>query len=161
MTQELIMKKLESMGYRPQIDKDGDIAFMYQMRQLFIVSRNIEEDPYVLIYQPELAAIEEGEELLTFAACNDVTRDSKVIKIYVDPNMETVSSSCEFFFTDDSFDLQLSMALKMLGVVRKVFLNRLSELKDAANGQDDDNFDNDDDDDDSGCANEEFCNDIE
>ena len=42
----------------------------------------------------------EGEETLTLAVCNKVSRDLKLAKVFIDQTLESVSTSCEFFYTD-------------------------------------------------------------
>ena len=34
---ELILQTLEKMGYKPEIDEDGDIQIRYQMKTIFVL----------------------------------------------------------------------------------------------------------------------------
>lgn len=136
MKKDLIIKKLEDMGYRPNLDKDGDIAFMFQMKQLYLVGQSVEEDSYAVLYYPEFYDIAEGDEVLALTAANTCTRETKQVKYFVDSSMKTVSATCEFFFTEESIEFLLSKSLRLMGIVRTTFMNKLRELETAANSDD-------------------------
>lgn len=40
---DLVVKTLESMGYNPKIDDDGDVMFHYQMKLIYILGTQMEE----------------------------------------------------------------------------------------------------------------------
>ena len=60
---ELILHTLEKMGYKPEIDGDGDISVRYQMKSIFVFVGD-EEDSYVAVLLPQFHEIAEGEESL-------------------------------------------------------------------------------------------------
>ena len=49
---ELIKTTLIKMGYNPQIDNDGDIALTYQMKKLYVITSDDEDDQYVTALLP-------------------------------------------------------------------------------------------------------------
>ena len=60
----------------------------------------------------------EGEETLTLAVCNKVSRDVKLAKVIIDQTLESVSVSCEFFYTDmESLKNNVEHVLNILGMV--------------------------------------------
>ena len=125
---ELILQTLEKMGYKPEIDEDGDILIRYQMKSIFVFVGD-EEDSYVAVLLPQFREIEEGEETLVLATCNKMTRELKLVKVFVDQTFKNVSASCEFFYAnEESLENSLDKSLQMLGVVRSQFRKNKTEL---------------------------------
>jgi len=125
---ELTMAAVEALGYKPQIDEDGDIMIRYQMKSIFILT-GPEDEQYMMIVLPQFAEIEEGEETLALATCNKVTREIKLVKVYIDQTLKSVSACCEFFYTDEeSLKTCIGHSLRILGMVRSTFNNTKAEL---------------------------------
>ena len=128
--EELAAKTIEKLGYKPQTDKDGDLFVLYQMKHLYVTARD-EEENYMSVIYPQFAEIAEGEDTLTLAACNKLTRDLRLVKVYVDQTFKRVSASCEFYYTDeDGLQECLERSLHILGVIRSVFRQTKKELCD-------------------------------
>ena len=73
----------------------------------------------------------EGEETLTLAVCNKVSRDLKLAKVFVDQTLEGVSASCEFFYTDmESLKNNVEHVLGILGMVRSTYYKAKAEFTD-------------------------------
>ena len=73
----------------------------------------------------------EGEETLTLAVCNKVSRDLKLAKVFVDQILEGVSASCEFFYTDmESLKNNVEHVLGILGMVRSTYYKAKAEFTD-------------------------------
>lgn len=118
---ELIMEVLENLGYQPRVDEEDDIFIRYQMKTIFFLIRN-EDEQYVSVVLPQFADVEEGEETLTLGVCNKMSRDLKIAKVYIDQTLKNVSASFEFFYTDQqSLANNVEYALKILGMVRTIF----------------------------------------
>lgn len=96
---EMIAEVVESLGYKHIVDDDGDIFVRYQMKNIYFMTGQ-DEDPYVSAILLQFADVNEGEETLTLAVCNKMTRDVKLAKVYIDQTLKSVSASCEFFYTD-------------------------------------------------------------
>jgi hypothetical protein len=125
---ELIFHTLEKMGYKPDIDEDGDIQIRYQMKSIFVFVGD-EEDSYVAVLLPQFHEIAEGEEPLVLATCNKMTRELKLAKVFVDQTFKSVSASCEFFYAnEESLELNIRRSLELLGVVRGIFRRDMDEL---------------------------------
>ena len=73
----------------------------------------------------------EGEETLTLAVCNKVSRDVKLAKVFIDHTLEGVSASCEFFYTDmESLKNNVEHVLGILGMVRSTYYKAKAEFTD-------------------------------
>ena len=125
---ELIMATLEKMGYSPEVDNDGDIRLLYQMKTIYVMTGD-EEEPYISMMLPQFHEIEDGQETMVLAVCNKLTRELKLAKVYVDQTFKNVTATCEFFYANnEALEQNLRNSLQMLGVVRTVFRKDLAEL---------------------------------
>jgi hypothetical protein len=126
--QELIISTLEKMGYQPKVDEDGDVSFRYQMKYLYVMNSE-KEEPFVTLLFPQFTDVEDGKELLVLGACNKLTRDLKLVKVYIDQTFKNVSASCDFYYTDEeALEDNLKRGLHILGAIRTLFRKELSEL---------------------------------
>ena len=125
---ELILATLEKMGYSPELDNDGDIRLLYQMKTIYVMTGD-EEEPYISMMLPQFHEIEDGQETMVLAVCNKLTRELKLAKVYVDQTFKNVTATCEFFYANnEALEQNLRNSLQMLGVVRTVFRKDLAEL---------------------------------
>lgn len=95
---------LSDEGYRPYVDEDGDVSFKVQGYYLYIFAN--EDDPnYLQLVMPGIKTIDmDGDDsiLATYcalAACNEMTRDKKIVKAYMSDKGK-VSLSCETYIDD-------------------------------------------------------------
>ena len=127
---ELILKTLEKMGYSPELDGDGDIMLHYQMKTIYVMTSD-DEEPYISMMLPQFQEIEDGKETLVLAVCNKMTRELKLVKVYIDQTFKSVTATCEFYYAnEEALEQNLRNSLQMLGVVRTVFRNDMAELSD-------------------------------
>ena len=125
---ELITQTLEKMGYKPEVDEDGDIMVRYQMKSIYVFVGD-EEDSYVAVLLPQFHEIGDGEETLVLATCNKMTRELQLAKVFVDHTFKNVSASCEFYYAnEESLEHSLDKSLQMLGIVRSQFRKNKAEL---------------------------------
>ena len=125
---ELILKTLEKIGYSPELDSDGDIMLHYQMKAIYVRTGD-EDEPYISMMLPQFHEIDEGKETLVLAVCNKMTRELKLVKVYIDQTFKNVTATCEFFYAnEESLEQNLRHSLQMLGIVRTVFMNDMAEL---------------------------------
>ncbi len=128
---ELIIHVLEKMGYKPEIDDDGDIMVMYQMKSIFILTSD-GDDKYVSVVLPRFHEMVEGEEVIEMATCNKLTRELKLVKVYVDQTFKNITATCDFFFVnEESLEYSLAQSMELLGVVRSVFRKEKKELSES------------------------------
>lgn len=125
---ELILRMIEGLGYKPQVDDDGDVKIRYQMKTIFVLVGD-EDDTYTLLTMPNFCDVEDGAEHIALAVCNKLTRDLRLAKVYVDQTFKYVSANCEFYYTDEaSLKLNIENSLKILGVVRTLYKKTQDEL---------------------------------
>ena len=125
---ELILQILEKMGYKPEIDNDGDIMFRYQMKSIFVMTGD-EDEKYVSVMLPQFHEIVDGEETLVLAVCNKMTRELKLAKVYVDQTFKNVTATCECFYNNaEALEDCIAKSLELLGVIRTVFRKNKAEL---------------------------------
>ena len=100
----------------------------YQMKAIYVMTGD-EEEPYISMMLPQFHEIDEGKETLVLAVCNKMTRELKLVKVYIDQTFKNVTATCEFFYAnEESLEQNLRNSLQMLGVVRTVFRNDMAEL---------------------------------
>ena len=126
---EQIINVLERMGYKPKIDKEGDIMLRYQLKTLFFLVNDDDEENFVNVILPQFAEIDDGEETLYLAACNKVTRGTRMVKVYVDQTFKNITASCEFYYAnDESLEFNLQKSLSILSIIRTLYRNCIKEL---------------------------------
>lgn len=119
---EVVVSVLQSLGFKPQIDDDGDIFVRYQMKTFYVMGANSGDEDYLVVVFPQMYEVDEGEETKVLAACNKTTR----AKVYIDQTLENVSASCEFYYNgEESLRTCLDKAIEILGMVRLTFINTM------------------------------------
>lgn len=127
---QLVMKVLKDMGYEPELDSDQDIRLCMEMKELYFFMPDEEEECFVNIVLPQLTGIKEGKEILALATCNIMTRDMKLLKVYVEKNHESVSASCEFIYTDeDSLKQNIVSSIEVMSIVKTLYRRKYAELE--------------------------------
>lgn len=126
---ENVATVLQGMGYTPQFDDDGDIHILYQMKHVFFLMSEEDDDNYLSIMLPQFIDIEEGEESMALAVCNKMTRELKLAKIYVDTTFKTVSGTCEIFYAnDEALEYGIRKSLRMIALMRSQYYQYRKEL---------------------------------
>lgn len=126
--QEMVVSALRELGYNPQTDNDGDVFICYQMKHFYVMGTQDEEN-YLTVLFPQFYSISEGDETKVLAACNKVTRDIKMAKVYVDQTLANVTASCEFYYDgEDSLKVCLGKSVEILGFVRSSLFNTIREF---------------------------------
>lgn len=126
---EQLMSMLQGMGYRPEYDEDGDIRIVYQMKHVCFLIQEGDEENYLSVMLPQFVDIEEGEESLSLAICNKMTRELKLAKVYVDHTFKAVTGVCEFFYAnEEALEYCIKMSLRTIGVLRSLYIKNKKEL---------------------------------
>lgn len=124
----MIRNILEELGYKPVTDNDGDLIIRYQMKSIVFITRE-EFKNYVVVMLPQFAEVEDGEETIVLATCNKLTREMKMVKVFIDNTLQNVSATCEFFFADENgLKDNITKSLELLGVIRSSYIKSKSEL---------------------------------
>lgn len=126
---EHIMSILQDMGYSPTYDDDGDICLIYQMKAIYFMIHEDNEDKFLGVLLPQFCSIEEGEESLFLTISNKLTRDLKLVKVFVDSSFKNITASCEFYYADDEqLKDSIQKSLAILGIIRREFTKAKKEL---------------------------------
>lgn len=127
---QFVMKVLKDMGYEPELDSDQDIRLCMEMKEFYFFMPDEEDERYVNIVLPQFTGIKEGKEILALATCNIMTRDMKLLKVYVEKNHESVSASCEFIYTDeDSLKRNIVCSMEVMSIVKTLYRRKCAELE--------------------------------
>lgn len=122
------MKVFEDLGLNPKVDDDGDVMVRFQMKNIYALIGD-EEEKYVTLALPHFYDIDENELPLVFAVCNNLTRELKLCKVYVERTLKSVSAACEFFYTDEASARNVvENAMQVLSVLRTMFRKTKEEL---------------------------------
>lgn len=125
---ELVMSIIEKMGYAPEVDNDGDIWFIYQMKALYVMTGR-DDEQYISLLLTQFYELEEEDKMKALVTCNKVTRELKMLKVYVDSTFQSVSAACEFYYVnEESLEQNIEYSLQLLGMVRTVFRNYMDDL---------------------------------
>ena len=101
----------------------------YQLKTLFFLVNDDDEENFVNVILPQFAEIDDGEETLYLAACNKVTRGTRMVKVYVDQTFKNITASCEFYYAnDESLEFNLQKSLSILAIIRTLYRNCIKEL---------------------------------
>ena len=123
---EMVVSVLQSLGFKPQIDDDGDIFVRYQMKTFYVMGANSDDEDYLVVVFPQMYEVNEGEETKVLAVCNKITREIKLTKVYIDQTLKNVSASCEFYYNgEESLKTCLDKAIEILGMVRPTFIKTI------------------------------------
>lgn len=126
---ETIMAVLEKMGLQPELDEDNDIMIQFQMKTIYVMVDEKSEDPYVFVMLPQFHDVEEGAETIELAVCNKMTREYKLMKVFIDQTFQSVTATCEFYYANKkSLELSLRKSLHMLGIARSAFRKEKADL---------------------------------
>ncbi len=114
-------------GFRPEIDEAGDVTFRFEGRFYYVSI--YEDDPgfFHLVF-PNFWEIEDKEERIrALEAANQVNRDTKTIKIYINA-FDNVSCSVECFMAKpDDFEAYFFRSLQVMQDSVRNFVERMNE----------------------------------
>ena len=128
---EQIYNVLERLGYKPQYDEDGDILMRYQLKLLLFLTQDDDEEHFVNVTLPQFSSVPEGQELLYLAACNKLTRETKMAKVFIDHTLKNVTATCEFFFDDEeTLEKNIVRTLRILSIMRTAYNVCIKEMSD-------------------------------
>ena len=83
---DVYMEYLAAEGYRPELDKDGDVMFKKE-GGLYLIMADKDDDEYFRLSFPNFWALKtEDERMKAAEACNYANRVSKVAKLTMFPN---------------------------------------------------------------------------
>lgn len=126
---EHVMEVLQGMGYSPKYDDEGDIMLVFQMKHIFFMLNEEDEDNFLTIQLPQFVDLEEEDVSMALAICNKMTRELKGAKVYVDNTFKSVSANFEIFYAnDESLEYSIRKSLRTLAVIRSQYHKNRAEL---------------------------------
>lgn len=126
---EHVMEVLQGMGYSPKYDDEGDIMLVFQMKHIFFMLNEEDEDNFLTIQLPQFVDLEEEDISMALVVCNKMTRELKGAKVYVDNSYKTVSANFEIFYAnDESLEYSIRKSLRTLAVIRSQYHKNRTEL---------------------------------
>lgn len=126
---EMIAEAIKSLGYKSIQQEEDCILMRFQMKTLqFSTTDN--DSQCVRVSFPHFEEVKEGEEALMLAACNKITRDLAVVKVYIDSTFTGVTASCDFYYDNmESLKYSIGQSLEILGTIRSQFNPVKAELE--------------------------------
>jgi hypothetical protein len=138
--QEMYLNYLKVEGYVPEIDEDGDIAFRYEGKHLYI-SVDEKDAEYFRIAFPNFWPIESKEERRRiYKTAVAVSAEIKVAKTYVVNNNVTISAE---IFIKDPQDFKFFFQRLINTITRSLFI--FQEKMNPENEEEDEDENNYDD----------------
>lgn len=126
---EMIAEAIKSLGYKSIQQEEDCVLMRFQMKTLqFSTTDN--DSQCVRVSFPRFEEVKEGEEALMLAACNKITRDLAVVKVYIDSTFTGVTASCDFYYDNmESLKYNIGQSLEILGTIRSQFNPVKAELE--------------------------------
>ncbi|MBQ6731619.1 MAG: hypothetical protein IJR06_00655 [Paludibacteraceae bacterium] len=128
---ELVLDILKEMGYQTTVSDEGIVCFMYELKTLLVLMDE-PDNQYLSIHFPQFEDVKESDLIQTLTLCNKLTRELKIIKVFIDESFESVSASCEFYYARKK-DLKgcIERALDIFSIIKTIFkMNKESLIKD-------------------------------
>ncbi len=115
---------LAELGYRPEIDRDGDVKFMREGRTYYIILQDKDEEFFRIVY-PNFWKIESEEERAkVIMASVKATADTKVAKVF--PVEDNVWATIEMFCaTPEAVKPVLDRSMSALAVSVHTFVEAM------------------------------------
>ncbi len=124
---QMLKDALQAVGVNAQYDEDGDLYFLYQMKYIYVTQD--ENDQFVSLSFPNFMEVNEDNLTPAFITCNKITREVKLLKVFMNSNLNGVSAACEFFYSDfESMKNSIQKSLLLIGVVRTLFKKTAKKL---------------------------------
>lgn len=128
---ELVLEILNEMGYQTTVSDEGNVCFLYELKTLYVLI-NEPDNQFLSVYFPQFEVVKESDMVKTLTLCNKLTRELKIIKVFIDESFESVSASCEFYYARKK-DLKgcIERALDIFSIIKTIFkMNKESLIKD-------------------------------
>ncbi|MFY0593505.1 hypothetical protein [Roseivirga sp.] len=120
--QEKYVSFLTEKGYSPEVDTDGDIKFTYEDRTFYITIDMNDKKFFRIAKLANLELDTESQRIKAIKICHDVTRDSKVAKVYWLKNV--IWTSSEILLEDqDDFKSIFDRVMKLTNDAYLKFVN--------------------------------------
>lgn len=58
---EMVVSVLQYLGFKPQIDDEGDIFVRYQMKTFYVMGANSDDEDYLVVVFPKCMRLTKGK----------------------------------------------------------------------------------------------------
>ena len=110
----------------PQVDKDGDIRFQYQMRRFFILI-NEKDEYYLRICLPGIYQVDENNRVDVLEACNAVSANLKVAKCYITPRNHVWATADQLLDKTPNYEDVIPRSIRILMDAQAEFYKQINE----------------------------------
>lgn len=132
-TKERIKQVLEKWGFPILEEKESSVVFRYQMSYIQAIINGSEDTNAISVTFSGIFSADDEEEMnLGLRACNELNADLLHVKLYIDSEGDLVIAAEFFHKTPEDIEYLLSMALQLVIVAKKRFLQRYREIEDEA-----------------------------
>jgi hypothetical protein len=124
---KLYLEYLETLGYYPELDPDGDVKFKHEGRTYYVFGE--EGDPvYFRLVYPNFWSIDNDDERVrVLELMSDINGEYKVVKLY--PSRNDSSASIEMFLDPlDNFKQTFPRAMGLLAECVTRFVRRMRNI---------------------------------
>lgn len=122
----LYLEFLTDQGFRPKVDEDDDIHFLFEGRHYYIMKTE-EETFFQLLFPNFFSLDDEAEAARATTAASAASRTTKVAKVFLNPALDNVSASVELLVGGPA-DVQdkFLRCLDILGTATRQFVEAMS-----------------------------------
>ena len=124
---------LQDEGYKPSIDKDRDVVFKAQ-GYTFYIDNTTDDSTYLRIVMPSIKNLgndpEAYELLAALAACNEMTREKKLVKAYLDDDGKVSLSAETYIGSSPDISEFIDTAINFMIRISSSWRERYNELVD-------------------------------
>jgi len=122
------MSMLTDMGFRPEIDSQGDIHFKYEGGNYYITD-NCDDTFFFLLFPGFWSLDSRNEQLAGLMAANSATRQVKAAKVFVSSKLDRVTASLECLITDpDDVPSVIMRGLRCIQQAVNIFKEEMRDL---------------------------------
>lgn len=125
-TRARYLEFLAQQGFRPRLDEDDDIHFLFEGRHYYIMKT--EEQTFFHLLFPNFFSLDDEAEVARAAmAASTATRSTKVAKVSLNPALDNVSASVELL-VDGPADMEdkFLRCLDIIGAATRQFREAMS-----------------------------------
>jgi hypothetical protein len=125
-TRALYLEFLAQQGFRPKVDEDDDIHFLFEGRHYYIMKT--EEQTFFQLLFPNFFSLDDEADVARAAtAASTASRSTKVAKVFLNPALDNVSASVELL-VDGPAGMQdkFLRCLDIIGVATRQFREAMS-----------------------------------
>lgn len=128
----LYLEFLADQGFRPKVDEDNDIHFLFEGRHHYIMKTE-EETFFHLLFPNFFSLADEAETAHATVAASAASRATRVAKVYLNPALDNVTASVELLVNGPT-DVQgkFLRCLDIIGTATRQFAEAMSDQRNSA-----------------------------